>query len=211
MADAALTPPRLDRSAFLAFRSDPRTAQPITQVRSTILVAGMKRLRETSHYDAFLAELPTATRGEMMTLAGGRWIDPQLAHAYYGALDALNLSHRQILELTTGVASRLKDSFLSLALQASREVGITPWSALSQTHAFIDRVMVGSDIEVAKLGPKDARLVWVGNPFARHRYFRLGILGSLPALLGAFCQRAFVREIPQLHGETTLAYRAAWV
>ena len=61
-----------------------------------------------------------------------------------------------------------------------------------------------------KLGPKEARLDWVGIPYAAVPYYVTSFGGFLRALLQLFCTKAYTRIVPEHSSPMTVSYRLSW-
>ncbi len=83
-----------------------------------------------------------------------------------------------------------------------KHAGANPVTVLVQCRRFWERVFVGSELGVFRLGPKDARLEIAGFPFAALTYNRVTFRGILESLVAPFCIKSFVRDAPEL-----VAYR----
>jgi hypothetical protein len=62
-----------------------------------------------------------------------------------------------------------------------------------------------------KLGPKDARLDWVGIPYAAVPYYVTSWGGFLRALIQLFCTKAYTRLVPEHSSPAAVSYRISWV
>ena len=101
-------------------------------------------------------------------------------------------------------------SFLSTIIRASREAGVTPWTLLTHVHKFRELSWRGSDIAVTKLGPKEARFEWVGQPLAAVPYFVTSFGGYLRALCGLFSVKAYTRLEREGQHRHRITYRISW-
>ncbi len=109
------------------------------------------------------------------------------------------------------VASRANRSFLSTIIRTSREAGVTPWTLLTHSHRFRELSWRGSDVSVLKLGPKEARFDWVGQPLAAVPYFVTSFGGYLRGLCGLFCTKAYARlERNAQRRAQRICYRISW-
>jgi hypothetical protein len=196
---------------FLPFRFPLARTPQATEVRSTVIVSGIQAVRARNLYDAYMGHLAPPARAEVQSLIAGMWIPISLGLDHYGAMGRLALDPITVDAIGAEVADRLNRSALSIAVKLSKEAGVTPWTALAQAHRITDINWRGSDVMVHKLGPKEARYDWVGQPCAGIPYFVAGFAGFLRALVGLFCSRAFIRSVPERGSPTTVSYRLSWV
>ena len=109
-----------------------------------------------------------------------------------------------------GAARRANATVLSVAFRLARGAGVTPWTILQQVQRIWDRTSKGGAVGVWKIGPKEARVEVVGYPLAYLRYNRTTFRGIVLAVVELFCQKMYVREIPQQCTSRTLGFRLSW-
>ena len=182
-----------------------------THARSTLIVSGIQTFRARGLYERYTANLPQAERVEIVSLIAGQWIPIDLALDHYRAADRLGLGDDVIESIGAEVAERINKSALSVMVKMSKEAGVTPWSALANAHRLTDVNWRGSDVAVRRLGPKEARYDWVGQPCAQVPYFIASFGGFLRSLASLFCSKAYTRVVPGRTSATTLSYRLSWV
>jgi hypothetical protein len=198
-------------SSFLPYRFPTSRTPVATEIRSTVIVSGLQALRARSLQDAYTAQLTPSVRSEVQSLIAGKWMPIALGLEHYRAMDRLALDPGTVDAIGAEVADRLNRSALSIAVKLSKEAGVTPWTALSHAHRITDINWRGSDVMVHKLGPKEARYDWIGQPCASIPYFIAGFGGFLRALVALFCTRAFVRPVPERCTASATCYRLSWV
>jgi len=196
---------------FLPFGAAGDELAPATAVRSTVVFTSQRGLRARGLFDAYLAVCAPAYREHMRALTAGAWMSMDLARAHYEACDRLKLERRVMEEIGQESGRLLNETIFSLVIRLSREAGVTPWTALPHTNRLIDRTWRGSTCGVFRLGPKEARLEWLGQPLADIPYFRTAFGGFVHGVLGMFARVVFVRELPRYCTSTTLGYRCSWV
>jgi hypothetical protein len=198
-------------SLFLPFRFPSSRTPLATQIRSTVIVSGLQAVRARGIYEAYVAHLALDARADIQSLIAGVWSPLALGLEHYRAMDRLALDVAAVDAIGAEVADRLNRSALSIAVKMSKEAGVTPWTALSHAHRITDINWRGSDVMVEKLGPKEARYEWIGQPCASVPYFVAGFAGFLRALLNLFCSKVFVRILPKRSSATAASYRLSWV
>jgi hypothetical protein len=196
---------------FLPFRYAAAATPVASQIRSTVIVSGLQAVRARSLYETYMTGLAPEARADVQALIAGNWMPIALGVEHYRAMGRLSLSAADVDAIGAEVADKLNRSALSIAVKLSKEAGVTPWTALSQAHRITDINWRGSDVMVEKLGPKEARYDWVGQPCASVPYFVAGFAGYLRGMVALFCSRAFVRAIPERASPTTASYRVSWV
>jgi hypothetical protein len=176
-----------------------------------VIVSGLQAVRARGLHDTYMTQLAPHVRADVQSLIAGSWMPIALGVEHYRAMGRLSLDATEIDAIGAEVADKLNRSALSIAVKLSREAGVTPWTALSQAHRITDINWRGSDVRVEKLGPKEARYDWVGQPCAEVPYFLAGFAGYLRGMVALFCSRAFVRVIAVRPSPTTASYRISWV
>jgi hypothetical protein len=198
-------------SAFLPYRFPRSRTPPATHIRSTVIVSGLQAVRVRGLYDAYVDCLTPSARPQILSLIAGAWLPIESGIHHYEAMGRLRLDPATVEAIGAEVADRLNRSALSVAVKLSKEAGVTPWTALSHAHRITDINWRGSDVMVQKLGPKEARYDWVGQPCASIPYFVAGCAGFLRALVSLFCVKAVVRTLSDREAPTTASYRLSWV
>jgi hypothetical protein len=173
-------------------------------------VSAIQAVRHHGLFDRYTAQLAPKQHEDLLSLVAGTWIPLELAVTHYGALDRLNLDKAEIEAIGGDVANRVNKTFLSTIIRASRGVGVTPWTLLGQSQRFRELSWRGSDVAVSKLGPKDARFDWVGQPLAQVPYFVTSFGGYLRALCGLFCTKAYARLERGFPRDESISYRISW-
>jgi hypothetical protein len=196
---------------FVAFRYPPSRIPNATEIRSTVIVSGLQALRARGLYEHYLEVLEPSVKPDIQSLIAGSWMPIDLGIHHYRAMGRMPLDAPTVDAIGAEVADRLNRSALSIAVKLSKEAGVTPWTALSHAHRITAINWKGSDVMVRKLGPKEARYDWAGQPCASVPYFLAGFCGFLRALTALFCTRAFVRLVPEGCTSMNVAYRISWV
>lgn len=182
-----------------------------SEVRSTILVSSVQAIRSRGLYQSYLEALPEEARDGFSTLVAGVWLPIDHALIHYRAVDRLGLDTRTIESIGAEVAERINKGPLSIAVNLSRRVGVTPWGALSMAHRINDLNWKGGDITVYKLGAKEALYEWTGQPCASIPYFLTSFGGYLRALAALFADKVHVRTIAERCSKTVLTHRLSWL
>jgi hypothetical protein len=196
---------------FLPFDCPRAHPPPLTAVRGAVIASSIKALRKHELYDAYVQHLDPAHRDRVLGLSVSAWAPIAIAVAHYRACDALALDRATIEEIGGETGLSINQTVVSILVKLSREAGATPWNALARSNTLMARSWQGSRCGVFKLGPKEARFEWIGQPLAEIPYIRVGFAGFVRSIMMLFSTKAFVRELPAYCSATTLGYRCSWV
>ena len=199
----------LQPEVFVPFQH-PGKAPALRETRSTLIVSAILTLRARGFYDAYVDTLAPKLRQELLGLIAGAWIPADLGLEHYRAVERLSLPHSTIESIGAEMAERTSKTAIHAAVKISKEVGVTPWTALAQVHRLRDITWRGTDIAVWKLGPKEARYDWLGQPYAAIPYFNVSFNGFMRALMSLFCTRAYTHIVPERTSATSLSVRISW-
>jgi hypothetical protein len=170
----------------------------------------MQALRSRGLLEAYIARLDPKYRDELLALIAGMWIPVEMGLAHYRAAESLGLDSAKIEAIGAEVGERINKTMLSIVVKMSKQAGVTPWTALGRAHRLRETTWKGSDIAVMKLGPKEARLDWVGIPYAEVPYYVTSLGGFLRALIQLFCSKAYTRPVPEHSSAVAVSYRISW-
>jgi hypothetical protein len=196
----------------VAFDPPRSAAPPATAVRTTVLLSSLRGLRVRSLFTAYMGKLDPRSHESILSISAANWLPITVARDHYAACDALDLSRSAMREIGEESGLLLNQTVLGVILKISTSAtGITPWPAIAQSRTLIARTWQGTSIAAFKLGPKEARIEWVGQPCAVSGYFRIAFGGFLNGLLSLFCRKSFVRESLAHCSGTTVGYQCSWV
>jgi hypothetical protein len=187
----------------------PAHVEPLTEVRTTVLLASQEALRTLGHFDAYVRCLESH-QTELASLFAGAWVPVDVAAAHYRACDRLALPHAQIVDLGRMVSRSTHNILAAAVVRMARELGTTPWNALSLADRFWARSWKGSAVSVERIAPKDAHIRVTGTPLAAVPYFRIAFVGFCIDVAEIFGRKGFARHVPDECGPTTLGYHLAW-
>jgi hypothetical protein len=196
---------------FVPFHYPARQAPLVTSIRSTLIVSAIQTLRVRGLYERYVAEVPPDRREPILSLIAGAWVPIELGFTHYEAMQRLGLDRTTITAIGGEVGERVNKSMMSVVVKLSKEVGVTPWTGLGYAHRARELMWKGGDVAVWKLGPKEARFDWIGQPFARVPYFVTSFGGFLCSLASLFCTKAYTRPVPEYCTPTSIGYRVSWV
>jgi len=195
----------------LAFPSARDRVPVATHVRSTLLTASQKALRQRGQFDRYVELVAAPHRDALLGMIAGVWMPIDVCVAHYDACVALDLAPSDVMAIGGEVEKNVERTVLSVLSRAATEAGATPWLPLSNIGKLWSRVWIGSGIAVYRTGPKDARIEIAGWPLAPNAYMRTAIRGIIPSLVEMFCKKSYVREVPEHLGALTCSFRVAWV
>ncbi len=184
---------------------------PATHVRGSVVLASMRGLRARGLYDRYAAALDADLRDTVLGLTAGTWHPVDLAVRHYAACDRLGLDEALIAQLGAESGAFLNASVVSVLLRFTRELGGTPWGAIVHIERLRERLWQGGAFTVVKLGPKEARIEWYGQPCARWPYYRLAFGAFMAGILRPLSLTVQVRPLTRQCTDTTLAYALSWV
>jgi hypothetical protein len=193
---------------FLPFSRSP--VEPVTEVRSTLLLAGIQSVRAQGLYPQYSDVLSPEVRERIVGLAGGIWVPVELAVAHYSALDRLAIGRHTIEALGAEVAERTWKHILAPVLARAKRIGPKPWEAFSYTHETVKLNWRGGDVQITKEGETQALYEWVGQPCANVPYFVTSFGSFMRALTNLFSSRAHSSVVPERSSPTTIALRLSW-
>lgn len=196
---------------FVPFDRDRKLIPLTSHVRSTWLTASVQTLKREGYFDRYLELLPKEFHEPILTTVAGVWLPVEVALAHYGACDRLEIGPTDLIEIGNKVSVIAHGSTLDFASRLAKGAGVTPWVILVNYPKIWARIWQGGAVGVFKLGPKEARIEFVGMQCARFVYYRMGLRGVLGNLGAKFCTKGYVAELPKFSTDTTVAYRYAWV
>ena len=169
---------------FLPFSRLP--VEPVTEVRSTLLLAGIQSVRAQGLYPQYSDVLSPGVRERIVGLAGGIWVPVELAVAHYSALERLAIGRLTIEALGAEVAERTWKHILAPVFARAKRIGPKPWEAFSHTHETVKLNWRGGDVQITKEGETQALYEWVRQPCANVPYFVTSFGSFMRALTNLF-------------------------
>jgi serine/threonine protein kinase len=179
--------------------------------RSTWITASQATLRGLGVWEKYEAALDPKHRDALLAAVAGLWMPMDVARAHYMACDSLGFPEAQLVEIGRSAMRRANATTLSLVSRMAQGVGVTPWTALSQSPRFRAATLDGGWIGIARLGPKEARVEYLGYPLAGIPYNRVTWRGIVIGTVELFCKKAYVKEIPAMCDHRTVGLKLSWV
>jgi len=182
-----------------------------TSIRTTLLAASTRSLKQAGLYDKYLQHLPVEHHERIEAIMPGGWLPIGVASAHYAACDRLALPPAVIAQLA-GDCSRFFSTVIYTVLsRLARAAGASPWLALDQAERLRTLTWKGSEIVVTRTGPNEAHYAWLGQPLAASPYFRVASTAWMRGVLTLFTPTARVRLLERESSPTTLVHRCSWL
>jgi hypothetical protein len=211
MASARTVSSRSTERWVVRLPPDASSAPPVTHLRGSLVVSGRGHLRATGAFGAYEANLSSDARAELEGVIAASWLPIRLAHAHFEALDRVGLDESTIVQNTNATATKLHGVFLTTAVKALGGAGATPEFVLAMADKLWVRLFQGGAVGVQKAGPKDARVVILGDPLVRYRYHRVGFRVHIAMALRHFTHQSYVREESSDLDRATISFLLQWV
>jgi len=182
-----------------------------THCRGMLLTASFNAVKSHGHLERYLAALPPQYLTPITTAIASERISMDVVLAHYRACETLGLSVEETLTIGGAVVMNLQRTFIGGVLKkATVEAGVSPLFGLQKFASVYYRTMKGGGGRIVRIGPKDVRMEFVGQPLSSVRYFRISYRGFIQAGCAFFARRAVVAELATYLSPTTCAYRVAW-
>jgi hypothetical protein len=193
-------------------RTSPHDITVVTRVRTTLVHSSRRALEKRELLAPYSARLTSAERSALENVMPGRWLATDLAMAHYRAVDALQLPLSVQLALGGSVADIIQGTLVATLLRmASQGLRLTPWTGVNQYARIWDRLFMGGDLMVEKLGPREAVVTMYKLPLLGIPYFRVAMRGVQEIGLSAIYSwhKLHVSELGST--ESSAKYRLTWV
>jgi hypothetical protein len=196
---------------LIPFPATLATQPSTTHCRGTLLTASFNAIKSHGHQERYLRALPPEYVTPITTATATEWIPIDVLLAHYRAGEALGLPIDETLRIGGAVVMNLQRTFIGGVLKrATAEAGVGPLFGLQKFASVYYRTMKGGGGRIVRIGPKDVRMEFVGQPLSSVRYFRVSYRGFIQAGCAFFARRVVVAELAPYLSPTTCAYRVAW-
>ena len=187
----------------------PVPLQPMTRLRSTLVLASIESVRRRGRFADYERNLPAEHKDALVHAVAATWIALDAARAHYAACDALGLSSEQQVLAGRATFDGARTTLMGTAVGLARGAGVTPWHVMPMLQRVWDRGCDGGGIMVVQAGPKDAHIDIVQCELVASPYMRNGLRGLIAAMMELFCTRAYVTERRPC-GPASVHYRVQW-
>jgi len=187
-------------------------ARPSTMdgMRGTNFIAGRRWLRENELETRYVDGLPAGSREAVLAAEAAAWLPMSLALAHYVALDALELSFDQRLELGASTSRSINGVVLTTIARLAGRAGLSPLTPLSRAAKLFARNFRGGAVGVFQTAPTEARFEVHGAPVAVSTCHRDNLLGALLDGARPFAADVRVTELSARRTPTSYAFRMRW-
>jgi hypothetical protein len=184
----------------------------VTHVRGTVLVASQRSLKARNAWDSYQAHIDPAFRDALSIVLASSWVPIDAAVAHYQACDRLQLDQEEIRAFGRETGRIIYSATVAVVMKLSNQFGTTPLAILRNLDRFSDRTWKGGGaFEVKLLGPKEAEVLWFGQPCGTVPYFREGFGAFLCGTFEPLCRMSYYRVVRPPAGVNAIAYRFSWV
>ena len=195
----------------MPLRTAVQAIPPVTQVRTTLVHSSRRALATRGLFSAYSERVPTAERNALENLVPGRWLPIELATVHYRAIDALSLPTSEQIALGSSVAETIQGTLVATMLRMANGLGLTPWTGVTQYARIWDRLFMGGDLLVEKLGQREAIVTMYNLSLLGVPYFRVAMRGLQEGGLSAIYRWHKLRVSELAANDTSAKYRLTWV
>lgn len=199
-----------DLETIVAPRHSPEAMVPVSAIRSTMVQSSLRAVESLGKLDDYYLALPIEFHDDIENLVVGQWLDIRVGLAHYGAIDKLGLSRDLAERNGRLVAEKVQQSYIGTVIKALGS-SATVWALLSRSQTAWDRLLKDGALAVYKLGPKEARVDWLGFALARFDYVRYGVAGILAGTLELISPRVRVDVDRARSTDDRIVYHVSWV
>lgn len=196
---------------LLALPRPMREIADATHVRGSVIVASQRALRTRNVWEAYQAAIEPQFRDELAIVLASTWVPMEVAVAHYRACESLHFDPEVIREIGRETGRIIYSATIAVVMKLSNQVGTTPLAILRNLDRFRVRTWQGSAFEVKQLGPKEAELLWFGQPCGSVPYFCEGFGAFLCGTFEPLCRTSYYRLLRPPPGVPAIAYRLSWV
>jgi hypothetical protein len=189
----------------------PARVEPLRHVRSTIVIASVANIRSSGRFDEYVKRIPAEYHSALFESVAAMWLPYRAAAAHYAAGDSLGIPADEQVGMGRASVERVGATIAGTALRLAKQAGVTPLHLFPHLQRFWMRGYDGGALAAYQVGPKEARLELVQFPLCEIPFYRRALTGWMIGLTGLFCQKLYMKELPQPAGPHSMALRAQWV
>lgn len=182
----------------------------MTGMRGTNFVAGRRWLREHGLDARYLDAMSAETRSSVLAAAASDWLPIDVALGHYAALDSLELSLDQRLDLGASASRSLNGVVLTTIARLAGRTGLSPLVPLSRAAKLFARNFRGGAVAAFRTAPNEARFEVRGAPIAVSACHRDNLVGALADGARPFASDVRVNELAQERTPSSYAIRLRW-
>jgi hypothetical protein len=197
-----------EREPFVELRFPADAVPPVTRVRSTLVASSVRELGRIGRLAEYQALLPVHLHPVILGTLAGSWLDVDVVAEHYRAVAALDMPVTQQLALGKAVGSAMH-GYLIGPTARDQKANRSPWTVLRNARRTWDRIYVGGDVSVDKVGPTEAIRTMYGLSLNNIPYVRNATRALLQVGLSSWCEKCVVSEIEWT--PALLEFRISWV
>jgi hypothetical protein len=182
----------------------------IDAMRGTNFLSGRRWLREQGLEARYLDALPPAVREAVLAADASAWIPMHIVLPHYVALDSLELTFEQRVELGASVSRNINGVVLTTIARLAGRAGLTPLTPLARAAKLFARNYRGGAAAVYRTGMSEARFEVHGAPMAPSTCHRDNVLAAFLDGARPFARDVRVTEIAAMRSATSYALRVRW-
>jgi hypothetical protein len=177
-------------------------------MRGSVILLDWRWLRDNDMFERYKDALGVGN--PLLNAGAAEWVNLPLVLEHYRALDALDMTQSEAIEVGKTVGPRVHGVFLNTLVRLAGQLGVGPRSALANGYKLWVRSFRGGGVASFSTGERSARIEVLQTPIARSRFFRASFIGVTTAGLEPFCKNALVQERAELRTDTSFVLRATW-
>jgi hypothetical protein len=186
----------------------PATLRDLDGMRGSVILLDWRWLRDNDRFDDYKKVLGAAH--PLLDAGASDWVDLPLVLEHYRALDALDMTQSEAVEVGRTVGPRIHGVFLNTLVRLAGQLGVGPWAALGQGYKLWTRSFRGGGVAAYRTSDRSARIEIVQSVIAQSRFHRASFIGVTAAGLEPFCKSVLVQERADGRTSSSFVLRASW-
>lgn len=183
---------------------------PMTAMRGTNFVAGLRWLRERGLDARYLDALTPEMRAAVVAAGATDWVPMHVVLAHYVAFDSLGLTAEQRYDLGASASRSINGVVLTTIARLAGRTGLSPLVPLARAAKIFARNYQGGAVGVFRTGTSEARFDVRGTPLASSACHRDSLVGALVDGARPFATDPKVHEIANERTRTSYVIRIRW-
>ena len=195
----------------MPLRNAPNDIPPVTRVRTTLVLSSRRALTERGLFARYSERLAPADRTILDNIIAGRWVPIDVALSHYRAIEALALPTSEQVALGGAVGNQIQGTLVATLLRMAQGLGLTPWTGVQQYARIWDRLFLGGDLLVEKIGEREAAVTMYNLSLLEVPYFRVALRGLQESGLSAIYSVSRIHVVELGVMGLSVKYRLTWV
>jgi hypothetical protein len=159
-----------------------KDVQPVTGVRNALLQSSLAEVREHGYFERYSRHIPPAALQELSSNLGPGWVSIDLAHAHYGACDAMELTADELDGIGQSVGQRVRDTSIVVAGTKNPDEAFDLWASVKQLHRVWRRIYQGGSVQITRLRTTEQLIHFRGFSLNKYHYFRHANLAAIKSV-----------------------------